>query len=327
MQPETRKLYRQYQENLANSLKMDKNGDLIVYDLMPEHEKKLFQFLRNNSFFGLINLVKSQIAQGDCLGLQVPMPSTTDTDTTARQPSKGYIQPFQKFNCEQINIDTCISYAKLDALADYLDVNFEKALDYALDKQSLLALLMVGWNGKQRVATSDPNINKLAQDVKKGWLQQLRETRPSQVINGANVGSGQTYNTLNALIKAGLAKIDEPIRSSGELVAICGRDILADHPINIFYSDFDGQKAPRTTISQKQIGGLKAIGVPYFPADSVLITRLDNLSLYVHTGTIRRMFETNPSRDRLENYFSLSLDFIIEDYNAAVLIEKIKITE
>ena len=327
MQTETRKKYRKYQENLANSLKMDKDGGLIAYDLMPEHEVKLFKNLRNNSFFGLINLIRSQFAEGDCLGVQVPMPSTTDTETTARQPGKGYIQPFQKFHCEQINIDTCIGYAKLDALADYLDVDFETALNHALDKQMLLSLLMVGWNGEQRIATSNPTVNKLAQDVKKGWLQQIKEKRASQVINGASVGTGQTYKTLNALMKAGLAKIDEPIRSSGELVAICGRNVLAEHPINVVYSDFDSRNAPRITIAQKQIGGLKAIGVQYFPADSVFITRLDNLSLYVHSGTIRRMFETNPSRDRLENYISMSLDFIIEDYNAAALIENVEITE
>lgn len=327
MNNQTKQKYSRHVEKLANSMKADQNGNLVVYDLMPEHEQHFLKSLSHNSFFGLINLVRSQFAVGDCLGVQVPMPSTTDTDTRERSPERGYIVPRQRFNCEQINIDSFINYAKLDALADYLDTDFESELNNALDKQTLFSLLMVGFNGTSRSPTSDPTTHKLAEDVKKGWLQQLKEQRPSQIINGATVGDGKQYKTLNALVKAGLAKLQDPYKNSADLIAVCGRNILADYPINVVYSDFDTDHSPRITISQKQIGGLKAIGVPYFPENGILITRLDNLSLYVHTGTIRRMLNNNPAKDRLDTFFSMCLDFIIEDYNAAALIENIEITE
>lgn len=38
-------------------------------------------------------------------------------------------------------------------------------------------------------------------------------------------------------------------------------------------------------ISQKRLGGLQAIRVPFFPDNTILITRLDNLSLYWQDGT------------------------------------------
>ena len=160
MNNQTKQKYNRHVEKLANSMKADQNGNVVVYDLMPEHEQHFLKSLSQNSFFGLINLVRSQFAVGDCLGVQVPMPSTTDTDTRERSPERGYIVPRQRFNCEQINIDSFINYAKLDALADYLDTDFESELNNALDKQTLFSLLMVGFNGTSRSPTSDPTTHK-----------------------------------------------------------------------------------------------------------------------------------------------------------------------
>lgn len=41
-------------------------------------------------------------------------------------------------------------------------------------------------------------------------------------------------------------------------------------------------------ISQKRIGGLQAVRAPYFPDNALLITRLDNLSIYWQNETRRR---------------------------------------
>ncbi|MFC0815008.1 P2 family phage major capsid protein [Pasteurella multocida] len=321
--------YRAYIQHLSNSLKLDNNGALFVYNLDPKQEKQFFANLKKNSFFGLINVIKSRFSEGNTLGIQIPMPSTTDTDREERQPDKAYIEPFQRFYCEQINIDSCVSYPKLDSLASYLDKDFDQELERYLDKQTLLSLLMVGFNGKKRTTetTSTPAENKLAEDVKKGWLQQIREEKASVVITGANVGEGQQYKNLNALIKAGLAKIENPHKMHGDLVAICGRNVLADYPVVIEYDNLSTEKTAQVTISQKLIGGLKAFNVPYMPENSILITRLDNLSLYVHTGTIRRMLETNSRKDRLEHYFSMSLDFIVENYDCVALLDNIQITD
>ncbi len=196
--------YRAYIQHLSNSLKLDNNGDLVVYNLDPKQEKQFFANLKKNSFFGLINVIKSRIAEGKTLGIQIPMPSTTDTDQEERQPGKAYIEPFQRFYCEQIDVDSCVSYPKLDSLASYLDNDFNQELEGYLDKQTLLSLLMVGFNGKKRTTetTSNHAENKLAEDVKKGWLQQIKEKKPSAVINGANVGEGQLFDILPCL-KAG----------------------------------------------------------------------------------------------------------------------------
>lgn len=316
----TAQKYNGYIENFSNELCLDNHGEIKIINLNPELETQLFNNLKKNSFLGLINVFKSRLERGNCLGLNIPMPSTTDTTKDGRNVERGFILPFQEYNCEQLNIDTYVNYAKLDAFTQLEDVDFNEVLDRYLDNQLLTALLMAGWNGKEKAGTSNPAIHKLGQDTTKGWLQRIRENAPEKVITEA-----QTYTSKNALIKAGLAKIEDPYKSKGELVAICGREIIGDDALSITSLDLTEQN--RLIIAQKAMGGLKAIYCPYFPADSVLITSLDNISLYVHTGTIRKSLKRDPAKDRLNTYNSMSVAFIIEDYNAVALIENIAISE
>lgn len=43
--------YRAYIQHLSNSLKLDNNGDLVVYNLDPKQEKQFFANLKKNSFW------------------------------------------------------------------------------------------------------------------------------------------------------------------------------------------------------------------------------------------------------------------------------------
>ena len=65
--------------------------------------------------------------------------------------------------------------------------------------------------------------------------------------------------------------------------------------------------------------------VPFFPADAILITRLDNLSLYWQEGTRRRMLKDEPELDRVANYESVNEAYVVEDYELVVLVENISI--
>ncbi|MNF03535.1 Phage major capsid protein, P2 family [compost metagenome] len=58
----------------------------------------------------------------------------------------------------------------------------------------------------------------------------------------------------------------------------------------------------------------------------MLITRLDNLSIYWQDGTHRRHVEEVPKRDRIENYESINEDYVVEDYGCGCLIENIEVT-
>ena len=76
-------------------------------------------------------------------------------------------------------------------------------------------------------------------------------------------------------------------------------------------------------ISQKRIGNLPAVRVPYFPADAMLITKLENLSIYFQLGGRRRHVKEEPEKNRIANYESSNDAYVIEDYGLGCLVENI----
>ena len=87
-----------------------------------------------------------------------------------------------------------------------------------------------------------------------------------------------------------------------------------------------GIEAPFADEGERPRIDLPAVRVPGFPANAMLITRLDNLSIYWQDGTHRRHVEEVPKRDRIENYESINEDYVVEDYGCGCLIENIEVT-
>jgi hypothetical protein len=67
------------------------------------------------------------------------------------------------------------------------------------------------------------------------------------------------------------------------------------------------------------------VRVPYFPANSLLVTRLDNLSLYFQEGARRRTIKDNPEFDRIDNFESSNDAYVLEDLGCAALAENITV--
>ncbi|MGX2975834.1 P2 family phage major capsid protein, partial [Ursidibacter arcticus] len=178
----TAQQYNAYIEKLSNAVEVDNKGEIAVITLNEELENNFFTNIKNNSFLGLINVFKSRLERGNCLGLNIPIPSTTNTDQQERSVNPSFIAPFQEFECNQLNLDTYISYAKLDAFTQLEETEFNQALDAYLEQQHLTALLIAGWNGKRKAGTSDPTTHKLGEDTAKGWLQRIRENAQDKVI-------------------------------------------------------------------------------------------------------------------------------------------------
>ena len=65
--------------------------------------------------------------------------------------------------------------------------------------------------------------------------------------------------------------------------------------------------------------------VPFFPENAVLVTRLDNLSIYYQEGARRRRLEDAAKRDRIENYESSNDAYVIEDNGLAAMVENIQL--
>lgn len=305
------------------------------FSVAPSVQQKLEDRIQLSSdFLSRINVIGVDEQQGEKLGLGTTgtIASTTDTTTKDRTPTDPTDMTGNTYQCQQINFDTALRYTKLDSWAKFPD--FQTRVRDAIVKQQARDRIMIGFNGVERAATSNRAANPKLQDVGKGWLQKYREQAPARVMKqGATVGeirvgtaTGADYKNLDALVMDAVNNlVDEVYADDPELVVICGRGLLQDKYFPLVNKDQDNSEkmAADVVLSQKRIGGLQAVQVPFFPANAVMITRLDNLSIYYQDGARRRAIIDNPKRDQIENYESSNDDYVIEDYRAGCLVENI----
>ena len=186
--------------------------------------------------------------------------------------------------------------------------------------------------------TSDRATYPLLQDVNIGWLEKSAE-KPVQVMDKIvsegevisqtiRVGKGGDFLNLDALVMGAVnEKIAPWYQEDTELVVIVGRQLLADKYFPIVNRDQPNSEtlAADLIVSQKRIGNLPAVRAPFFPANAMLITRPDNLSIYWQSGSRRRSVIDNPKRDRVENFESVNEAYVVEDYDGVCPVENIEL--
>lgn len=336
MRNETRVLFNAY---LAQLAQLNGIPDASVkFTVAPSVQQTLEEKIQESSdFLGRINIMGVTEQEGDKLGLGVggPIASTTNTATTDRATSDVAGLDENGYRCEQINFDTHLTYGKLDAWAKF--PQFQTMIRDAILKRMALDRILIGFNGTSRAATSDKGANPLLQDVGIGWLQKYRANAAARVLDevvaasGAvkvGAGAGADYKNLDSLVFDAINNLIDPWHQEDtELVAICGRALLHDKyfPIVNATQAPTEQLAADLIISQKRIGNVPAVRVPGFPANAIMVTRLDNLSIYYQDGKRRRTVVDNAKRDRIENYESSNDAYVVEDYGLGCVIENIEL--
>lgn len=341
MRKVTREQYKKYVSQIANINGIDAIDVAAKFTVEPSVSQTLEEKIQESSgFLKTINIVPVDEQSGDKIGLGIdrPVASTTNTDEKDREPIDPTSLDEQGYMCTQTNFDTALKYSKLDSWAKFKD--FQVKIRNQIVKRQALDRIMIGWNGVKRAKTSDFTVNKLLQDVNIGWLEKIRKGAPDQVMSkildeaGAvvsekiRIGKAGDYHNLDALVMDAVNELIAAwFQDDTELVAIVGRSLLADKYFPIVNKEQENSEmlAADVIISQKRIGGLQAVRVPSFPDNTILITRLDNLSIYWQDGTRRRHIIDNPKRDRIENYESVNEAYVVEDYQCAALIENIEI--
>jgi P2 family phage major capsid protein len=331
MQNKTRELFNAYLDHLAKlSGVIDATKKFAVAAAVQQTLESRMQ--ESSAFLKSINVAPVTEQQGEKLGLGIggPIAGTTDTNVKARTTIDPTDLDAIGYLATQTNFDTHISFAKLDMWAKFPDFQ-TRIRDLILVRQAL-DRIMIGFNGVSRAASSDRAANPLLQDVNKGWLQKYREGAAQRVMDhGAapdkiTIGATGDYKNLDALVYDAKSSLVDPWhRQDTQLVAILGDALMADKYFPILNRDNapTEQIAADMVISQKRVGGLPAVTVPYFPADAVFITRLDNLSLYFQEGSRRRTVVENASRDRIENFESSNDAYVVEDFGAGCLVENV----
>ncbi|CAM3264231.1 MULTISPECIES: phage major capsid protein, P2 family [Yersinia] len=340
MKNTTRSKYKQFVQQVAALNALSDVTDVEAkFTVEPSVAQKLETKQQESStFLSKINVYPVDEKEGDKVGLGIerPIASTTNTHDKEREPTDPTCLDSTGYQCGQTNFDTALPYAKLDMWAKFPD--FQIRIRDSIVKRQALDRIMIGFNGKARAKTSDPAKNPLLQDVNRGWLQSIREDAPEHVMDKVvdeegkvvsakiRIGQGGDYNNMDALVMSAVNELVESwFQDDTELVAICGRSLLADKyfPIVNQIQPNSETMAADLIISQKRIGGLPAVRAPHFPPDTILITRLDNLSIYWQDGTRRRAIIDNPKRDRVENFESVNEAYVIEDFGCVALIENI----
>lgn len=333
MKNETRVLFNKYLEQLAELNQVA--SVLNKFSVAPSVQQTLETRLQEKSdFLTSINVSPVTEQMGEKLGLGIgsPIAGTTDTKVKDRETVDPTDVDAKGYFCFQTNFDSHISYAKLDMWAKF--PNFQTLIrDLILTRQAL-DRIMIGFNGRTRAATSDRAQYPLLQDVNKGWLQHYREQADQRVMDGGAtagkilVGKDGDYANLDALVYDAKSSLIDPWhRHDTGLVAILGDALMKDKYFPIINRDNapTEQLAADIVTSQKRVGGLPAVTVPFFPENGILITRLDNLSLYYQEGGRRRTVVENAKRDRIENFESSNDAYVVEDFGAGCVIENIQL--
>jgi P2 family phage major capsid protein len=303
------------------------------FTVSPTTQQRLESRMQETSaFLQSINMIGVAEQSGSKVGIGVSgtIAGRTNTTTTDRTPRDvGALDEFG-YNCKKTDFDTAVTYAQLDAWAKFTD--FRARLANAILRQQALDRIMIGFNGTSAATATDRTAHPLLQDVNIGWLQKIRTDAATRVMaEGAatgkvTYGAGGDYANLDALVFDAVMMLDPWYRENPDLRVIVSRDLMHDKyfPLVNTTTDPTEMLAADVIISQKRVGGLQAIGVPYFPAGKILITATKNLSLYWQESARRRMVQDNPKRDRIENYESSNDAYVVEDYGMVALIENIE---
>lgn len=333
MRNETRLLYAAYLSQIASLNGVADAGQ--VFNVDPTIQQTLETRMQESSdFLGRINIIGVNELKGQKVGIGVSSTIAGRTDTTGngeRSPRDVSGLDSQTYECKQTDFDTAIRYALLDAWAKFPD--FQAKLRDAIVKRQALDRLMIGFHGTSAAATTDRTAHPNLEDVNIGWLQQYRSNAASRVMDEVVAGSGKVvvgaggdYKNLDALVYDAVSNLIDPWhRKDPGLVAVVGRGLLHDKYFPLVNADQPSTEKLATDIilSQRRLGGLQVAEVPYIPDGTLLITSLENLSIYWQEGGRRRHVVENPKKNRIENYESSNDAYVVEDYGLGCLIENI----
>lgn len=353
MRNETRLLFTAYVSQIA--LLSGVADATVKFSVAPSVEQKLEEKIQESSeFLTQINVIGVPEQTGQKVGVTVTRPLASRTNTaggTRRTPTDPTDTTDDGgYTCKQTNFDHAIKYAKLDAWRHKPE--FQTLLRDVILKQQGRDRIMIGFNGTSAAVATNVGTNPLLQDVNEGWLHKIRTHAAERVLSDGALTSGGTqaiyvaagvevvdadatnvatadadFANLDALAFDALDLLDPWHRSDTDLVVIVGWKLVKDKYANLLQAAGDTatehEAAHRILTLPKQLAGKRAVIVPFFPEDSLLITSLDNLSIYWQEETRRRQIKDEPALDQIENYESVNEAYVVEDYGRCALVENV----
>lgn len=306
----------------------DQDGMFNVLSSLARGE--LIRMRETDEFLNRINLVLVTRDMDNSIGLGSGKLIAARTDTAkggTRIPRKIKPNTGMPYECKQVNFDSALSYETIDAWAHHDD--FDDCFEREIQKHANLDLIRVGFFGKETANNSDEARYPNGEDVTEGWIQALRNHREDSILSPdgeeIRIGEDGHYASVNEAVSAVKEKIAPRHRDVNDLVVLLGSDLVA-HDAASFYQKRVDPKQPVHQIEMRQIkesyGAMPTFMPSCFPSRGIMVTSFDNLSIYFLARAFRRSFGTrNDSFDRLDNFESMSLCYVIEQLDKAAAID------
>lgn len=334
MRNETRIKFNGYLEQVAKL-----NGitsAIVKFNVLPSVQQSLETAIQESSdFLGRINIIGVSEQEGEAILLGVNGPIAGRTNTAGgnrRNPADRSALAKDAYSCKQTNFDSAFPYALIDAWAKFPD--FQPRLTAAIAQRQALDRIMIGFNGTSAAAATDIGANPLLQDVNIGWLQKIRTGAPDRVLDEVVAASGKVtvgatgdYKTLHGVVFDAVQMLEPWHRSRPDLVVMVSRDLLHNKllaAVEKGAASNQEENASDEIVTKARLGGLPIVDAPFFPAGTVLVTTLSNLSIYFQEGARRRHVKDEPEYDRIADYQSSNDAYVIEDFGLVALASNIE---
>jgi len=334
MRNETRLKFNGYLDQVAKL-----NGitsAIVKFNVLPSVQQSLETAIQESSaFLGRINLIGVTEQEGEAILLGVNGPIASRTNTGAgnrRTPANHSALSKDSYACKQTNFDSAFPYALIDAWAKFPD--FQTRLTAAIAQRQALDRIMIGFNGTAAAPATDLATSPMLEDVNIGWLQKIRIGAPDRVLDEVVAASGKVtvgttgdYKTLDGVVFDAVQMLEPWHRGRPDLVVMVSRDLLHDKllaAVEKGAASNQEENAAQEIMTRARIGGLPVVDAPFFPAGTVLVTTLSNLSIYFQEGARRRHVKDEPEYDRIGDYQSSNDAYVIEDFGLVALVENIE---
>lgn len=284
-----------------------------------------------NEFLKLINMVPVSEIKGEKVGLSLTGRTASRTDVSgsgertpkdlAAMDGKGYELSFTEF-------DVALGYAKIDSWAKFKDFRerYMRLVRQAIGND----MLQTGWTGLAAAAASNIVTNPLLEDLNKGWLQIMREFNSGSQYLLGNAGSvtlgAAGFENLDVLAKAAKDMLPVYHRNRDDLVLLTGANVLSKQEDTYFETNGNTptEKAMLSGRITKAYANMPAITPPFFPDSAIMVTPLENLSIYYQDSSVRRLQKDKPEKNQVQEFNSVNMGYVVEDEEQAAFIEGIE---
>ena len=324
---DARKKYKSMCQRFAKGYRVESVHEEFSVD--PSIEQNLKdKIVEQSTFLPKINYITVTELQGENILGSASQPLASRTDTSQKGKEREPIQVLGlepgQYHLHQTNFDVALRYATVDSWAKFRDLP-ERYAGYvqrriANDKE------IIGWNGLRADKDTDFSANPLLQDVNRGWMQYMRQYKPANILGEGKtagelrIGAGGDYKSLDLLVLDLYHAIPPYMRQN--LVALVGEDFIRYEKTALLsaVTQTPTEKA-LYDLAMKLQGGLSWETPSNFPTRGVVVTSLDNLSIYMQSGSWRRQLVDNPKRDQFEDYNSVNEGYVVEEKEKFVAVE------